>query len=290
MTESPTAPRADLARPDPESALRPWRQRWNLHADGAAFDTPSSALQPVLLAGAPAMLKLAYDAEEQWGGALMRWWNGDGAARVLAYDGHVLLIERATGRDSLLAMASDGRDDQACRILCEVARQLHTRTAPPPDGLQPLASYFESLASAAQAHGGLYARAWRIAEPLLQAGADPVPLHGDLHHENVLDFGPRRGWLAIDPKRVIGDRGYDHATMFGDPLQLGRELPRRLEHRLQVVADASGLAPSRLLRWIAAQQGLSAAWHLEDDEAEEAQLPLSVLAAALALGADERDD
>lgn len=290
MTESHAVSPVDTLRPDPERALRPWRQRWALRADGAAFDTPSSALQPVLHAGAPAMLKLAYDAEERWGGVLMRWWDGDGAARVLASEGPALLIERATGSDSLLAMAADGRDDQACRILCVVARRLHARTDAPPDGLQPLSLYFESLAQAARAHGGLYARSWRIAEGLLRATADPVALHGDLHHENVLDFGPQRGWLAIDPKRVIGDRGYDHATLFGDPLQLGRELPRRLERRLQVVAEASGLAPARLLRWIAAQQGLSAAWHLEDEEPEAAQLPLSVLAAALALGADERPD
>lgn len=286
MSESPAVLHDDELRPDPDTALRPWRRHWGLQADGAAFDTPSSALQPVLHAGAPAMLKLAYDPEERWGGVLMRWWDGDGAARVLASEGHVLLIERATGRDSLLAMASDGRDDQACRSLCEVAGRLHAHPAVPPDGLQPLSMYFESLAQAARDHGGLYARAWRIAEGLLQATVDPVPLHGDLHHENVLDFGPQRGWLAIDPKRVIGDRGYDHATMFGDPLQLGRELPRRLERRLQVVAEASGLAPARLLAWIAAQQGVSAAWHLEDDEPEQAQLPLSVLAAALALGAD----
>ena len=190
MTESPSAMHANTPRPDPDSALRPWRQRWQLRADGAAFDTPSSALQPVLHAGEPAMLKLAYDAEEQWGGVLMRWWAGDGAARVLASEGQVLLIERATGRDSLLAMAADGRDEQACRILCTVAQRLHAHTATPPEGLKPLASYFESLAQAAQAHGGLYARAWRIAQPLLGAGVDPVPLHGDLHHENVLDFGP----------------------------------------------------------------------------------------------------
>nr|WP_269838897.1 hypothetical protein [Paucibacter sp. M5-1]MCZ7880915.1 hypothetical protein [Paucibacter sp. M5-1] len=47
--------------------------------------------------------------------------------------------------------------------------------------------------------------------------------------------------------------------------------------RLAVVAPASGLPPGLLLQWIAAQQGLSAAWHLEDDEHTEAQLPLSVL-------------
>ena len=30
-------------------------------------------------------------------------------------------------------------------------------------------------------------------------------LHGDIHHGNILDFGAR-GWLAIDPKRLQGER------------------------------------------------------------------------------------
>ena len=290
MIDVPTTPNPDAPRPDPEVALQPWRRRWSLQADGAAFDTPSSALQPVLHAGEPAMLKLAYDAEEQWGGVLMRWWSGAGAARVLAGEGSVLLLERATGSDSLLAMTGDGRDDQACRILCDVAQRLHGHSPAPPQGLVPLARYFDSLERAARSRGGLYRRAWRIAQPLLDAPWAPVPLHGDLHHENVLDFGPQRGWLAIDPKRAIGERCYDYATLFGDPLQLGFELPARLARRLEIVAEAGALPRARLLQWIVAQQALSAAWHLEDDEEDEAELPLAVLSAALALGAEDASD
>lgn len=37
----------------------------------------------------------------------------------------------------------------------------------------------------------------------LLATSEPVLLHGDLHHENIL-FDAERGWLAIDPKGVIG--------------------------------------------------------------------------------------
>ena len=41
----------------------------------------------------------------------MAWWNGDGAARVLAHDEHALLLERATGTVSLVDMARNGGDD-----------------------------------------------------------------------------------------------------------------------------------------------------------------------------------
>lgn len=284
MIEPGHAPAFVAPRPDPNTSLLPWLERWSLKPDGPAFATHSSALQPVLHQGRPAMLKRAYNAEEQQGGRLMQWWDGLGAARVLEDDGQAILLERAMGTGSLAQMARDGRDDEACLVLCEAARKLHGHRGAAPPGLADLAEYFVSLRQAAQQHGGLFEQAWQIAARLLARSDGKQPLHGDLHHENVLDFGPQRGWLAIDPKRVIGARGFDYATLFGDPLDLGAELPVRLGRRLAVVAPASGLPPALLLQWIAAQQGLSAAWHLEDDEYAEAQLPLSVLSAALTIG------
>jgi streptomycin 6-kinase len=43
------------------------------------------------------MLKVTDDADERHGHALMRWWAGDGAARVLAHEEGAVLLERATG-------------------------------------------------------------------------------------------------------------------------------------------------------------------------------------------------
>src|ERR1700754_618437 len=71
--------------------------RWHLTPDGAPIKTHSSHLLPVRSAGVPAMLKIALEAEEKWGATLMKWWNGNGAARVLAHHGDAILLERATG-------------------------------------------------------------------------------------------------------------------------------------------------------------------------------------------------
>src|SRR5437016_2044345 len=61
--------------------------RWRLAPDGEPLITGSSALLPVRLDDAPAMLKVALHEEERRGGRLMAWWNGEGAARVLAQAG-----------------------------------------------------------------------------------------------------------------------------------------------------------------------------------------------------------
>lgn len=41
-------------------------------------------------------------------------------------------------------------------------------------------------------------------------------LHGDVHHGNVLNFGAR-GWLAIDPRGLVGERAFDHANLLCNP-------------------------------------------------------------------------
>jgi streptomycin 6-kinase len=58
--------------------------RWNLGPAGAPFTTHTGTLVPVVHRGAPAMLKVSTDPGERLGGALMAWWDGDGAAGVLA--------------------------------------------------------------------------------------------------------------------------------------------------------------------------------------------------------------
>jgi len=72
-------------------------RRWNLIPDGSPIVTRSGRLLPVRRRGEPAMLKLATEEEERFGGVLMEWWDGDGAARVLARDDDAFLLERAEG-------------------------------------------------------------------------------------------------------------------------------------------------------------------------------------------------
>jgi streptomycin 6-kinase len=64
--------------------------RWELTADGDPIVTQTSRLLPVRRYGKPGMLKIAMEPEEMRGGLLMSWWDGQGAARVLAQEGSAL--------------------------------------------------------------------------------------------------------------------------------------------------------------------------------------------------------
>jgi streptomycin 6-kinase len=254
-------------------------KRCGLTRDGVPIVTHSSDLLPVRQEGRPAMLKIARAAEERRGASLMTWWDGDGAARVLAHDGAAMLLERATGNRSLAAMVRDGGDDEASHILCDVAARLHApRNRPLPD-LIPLSVWFAELEPAAAKHGGVFARAAEVARSLLNDQHEIAVLHGDLHHGNALDFG-ERGWLAIDPKGLIGDRGFDFANIFRNPDFAIAKAPGRLARQATVIAKAARLERPRLLRWVLAYAGLSAAWILNDSDDATLDLTVAEIAAA----------
>ncbi len=163
------------------------------------------------------MLKIAVEAEEKWGAALMVWWGGDGAVRVLAHEGDALLLKRASGEGSLVEMSRNGRDDEASRIICTVAAHLHAPKTSPPPALLPLSHWFRELNPAASKYGGILVQAAAMADELLAEPHDVVVLHGDIHHGNILDAGPR-GWLAIDPKRLVASAALTSQTSSAIPI------------------------------------------------------------------------
>ncbi len=261
--------------------FKPHIDRWHLTEDGDPIITRSGRLLPVLWQGKPAMLKLSDDDAERAGAQLLRWWNGAGAAKVYRLDAEAVLLERATGSRSLLAMAADGHDDAASRIICATVAKLHAKRDITPPPVIPLARWFRALTPAASTHGDTFAACHAIAAALLADPRDQTVLHGDIHHRNILDF-EGRGWLAIDPKGLVGERGYDHANTFANPELAIATTQERLQRQLSIVAEAAGLDKRRLLQWIAAYCGLSAAWFVEDGLVREAETPLTIAGIAIA--------
>lgn len=253
--------------------------RWDLAPDGLPVVANSGHLLPVRCKGMPAMLKIAVQEEERAGAALMVWWKGDGAASVLAHEGAALLLERAEGGMALAELARNGHDDEASRIICAVVSRLHAPRPDPPPALISLPKWFQGLEAHATAHGGIFAAAAATARELLESPQDVRVLHGDIHHNNVLDFG-QRGWLAIDPKGLVGERGFDYANLFCNPDAETAVRPERFSRRVHVVAEAAGLERRRLLQWVLAWAGLSASWHVEDGTTPDTALAVAHMAIA----------
>jgi streptomycin 6-kinase len=92
-------------------------------------------------------------------------------------------------------------------------------------------------------------------------------LHGDLHHENIL-FDDHRGWLAIDPKGVIGELEFEIGTVLLNPIAHPALFASRtvVQRRVDIFQRVLQLDNERILRWAFARAVLSAVWSWEDGD------------------------
>jgi streptomycin 6-kinase len=178
-----------------------------------------------------------------------------------------VLLERADDDGGLAALARSGTDgdDEATRSLCRVGRRLHAAgRGPRPAELFDLRRWFRDLlTSDGPDPDGVLAAAARTADELLSRPSVDVVLHGDLHHGNVLHFG-ERGWLAIDPKPLHGDPGFDVANILCNPDAAVALAPGRLERTVAIIAAETGMTPRRVLSWALAWGALSSLWSAQD--------------------------
>lgn len=211
--------------------------------------------------------------------AALRAFDGAGAARLLEADAAagLLLLERLRPGT---ALAERPDDEEATRAAAAVMQTLWRE--PPADAALPrVVDLWEGLPRLRRRFGGgtgpfpapQVEAAERAAETLVAAPAAPRLLHGDLHHGNVL-AAERRPWLAIDPKGVIGDAGWEVAAFLRNPIPglaargtplLARPDPARvLARRLDVLAETLGIERERLRRHGVVGALLSAWWTFED--------------------------
>lgn len=227
-------------------------------------------------------MKPVPDAFDELRGAhYLRWRDGHGAVRLLGADADSMLLEDAGDLHLGAHLASHG-DAAATEIAADVlSRLLSASPSPAPAALQPLCERFAALFARARADRGagghsIYGEAAAEAERLLGEQRDVRPLHGDLHHDNIMHGA--RGWVAIDPKGVFGDSAYDAANLFYNPMDRDALCfdPARIAAMTETLAGRLGFDRRRLLAWAFAYGCLSAAWFAEDDAAEEERRELAL--------------
>lgn len=245
--------------------------RLGLQPDGVMHSTQSSVVCPVYFDGREAFLKVTHEPEELVGARALETWSGRGAVTVLARDGNAIVLERAGGT----LRATESNDAAVTHVLCAVAAELHAHSPDDHSGFPSLRSWFSSLFADETPR---FDPVRAIADQLLDRAAPSVLLHGDLHQENVLD-GADRGWLAIDPKGIVGAREFDYCNIFTN--WTPAEAQEHFDSRLRDVARAAAIRPVHLLRWIAAWSALSGLWHLEDGDPVRASFPHSITDLAL---------
>jgi len=204
---------------------------------------------------------------ERQSGAVLAAFDGRGTVRLLDDAGGVLLLERLEPGTSLVPRVLEGDDDGASRILADVIQRMSPRQSPACPTVHDWALGFDRYLASADASvpRPLVIAAHQAYLRLCASQTSPRLLHGDLHHGNVL-FDARRGWLAIDPKGVVGEVEYEIGAALRNPYE-GLDFvvePATITRRASLFAHLLGLDVDRILAWGFAQAVLAAVWEVED--------------------------
>lgn len=75
-----------------------------------------------------------------------------------------------------------------------------------------------------------------------------------------------RGWLAVDPKGLWGERTYEVANLLGNPWPHGEIVhsSERMQRMAELYAGRLGMDTGRVLAFALAHAGLAASWDLDD--------------------------
>ncbi|WP_374196449.1 aminoglycoside phosphotransferase family protein [Streptomyces sp. b94] len=253
--------------------------RWELRLDGPSMHGWAALVLPVVRPdGTPAVLKLQLLDEETEGEPVaLRLWDGDGAVRLLDHDPATgtMLLERLDASRTL-SHVEDSRE-----AVLVIARLLaHLTATPAPPGVRRLGDI---------ARGMLERTPWaleRIADPadrrliadcaaaVREVADEPGDrlLHWDLHYDNVL-AADRARWLAIDPKPLAGDPGFDLL-----PALDNRYDPGETRWRFDAMTDVLRLDPERARAWSLGRVLQNSLWNVEDgDPLEPEQLAIGRL-------------
>jgi streptomycin 6-kinase len=239
----------------------------------------------------PVVLKAIKREGDEWqSGKILQAFDGSGVARVYEYAPGAVLLERLLPGNSLAEMSISGRDTEATEILANVIEQMSISAhdalpvCPGVPTVWDWAKGFERYiaTSDAQVSKQLVESARSLYLKLCASQREPRLLHGDLQHYNVL-FDSERGWLALDPKGVIGEVEYEIGAILRNPIEQPDLFTSRatIERRTKRFAERLDLDYGRVLAWTFAQGVLSAIWEIEDGFPVDAMNPALRLAAII---------
>lgn len=271
----------------PELAVG-YLDRWDLRLDGQPRHGVVALVLPVVTAdGTRAVLKLSPIEEEHAGEAVaLRAWDGDGAVRLLDEDRATwtLLLERL---DDSRSLADVPEVTEAVQVIAALLARLTTRAAPPE--IRGLGLVVEQMVADAPAAARRLADAAerrllaRWAAAVSEVATEPGDrlLHWDLHYENVL-AADREPWLAIDPKPLAGDPGFELLPALWnrwDEVVATGDVRRAVRRRFDLMVDMLGLDRQRAVAWTFGRVLQNSLWSVEDGDTRLDPVQITIAAA-----------
>lgn len=195
----------------------------------------------------------------------LKLFNGDGACQIMDCDeakGFLLIEQLQPG--TMLADLED--DDERTQIAIQVMQKIW-RPAPETGKFIRLEDWFGELRNIRPSFNGMtgpYPKELleRVEAFLPELFAEEHHLiHGDFHHFNILSS--ERGWLAIDPKGVIGPCGYEVGPLMRNMWESSMNSAQfevRSKRRVDLLHNELGWEREKILQWSTAHAVLSSWW------------------------------
>ncbi|MFJ6431866.1 aminoglycoside phosphotransferase family protein [Streptomyces sp. NPDC091416] len=248
-------------------------ERWGLRPDGQAMHGVCALVLPVVRVadGRRAALKLQPVDEETAGEpvALRLWGEASaGAVELLEHDAvsGAMLLERLDGRRALSGVA-DARE--AVRVVAGLLTGLTAVRVAEGAGLRGLGEAAVRMVEAAPVVAGRLADAGErrlvadCAAAVREVAGEPGDrlLHWDLHFGNVLAGRGEGGdrWVAIDPKPLVGDAGFELFPALADRFDAAD-----VRGRFDLLTGALGLDRGRARAWTLGRVLQNACWETEE--------------------------
>ena len=194
-----------------------------------------------------------------WGSAAeataLEHWRGQLAPRLLEFDGDrgILLLEAVQPGQ---AAESRSARDQWARIAGGVAQGLWAKSPTVGTEFPTVTKVLGDLTTEIEAWSGELGADLSLAEFAIQLSrrlaarertATPLLVHGDLHPGNLL-WASNRGWVAIDPRPVVGDAAYDAGAVLCSVMPSAPSTGEALR-AVRSVAHAMELDEECVLAW-----------------------------------------
>ncbi|GGP49383.1 hydroxyurea phosphotransferase [Streptomyces sindenensis] len=248
-------------------------ERWGLRPDGPSLYGMCALVLPVVREadGRPAALKLqAVDEETAGEPVALRAWSaaGAGAVELLDHDPEsgALLLERLDERRPL-----SGEADVRGAVTALGAVLARLVAVPAPEGLRTLGELVERMLAAVPERLGLPADAADrrlladCAAAVREVAGEPGDrlLHWDLHYDNILagraDAGRAGEWIALDPKPLAGDPGFELFPALDNLFDADEVV-----WRFDALTEALGLERERARAWTLGRVLQNGLWGAEE--------------------------
>ncbi len=213
----------------------------------------------------PIILKLGLDIDgfKREAAALMAF-SGFGVVEVLSANNGLLLLECAVPGVSLKSHFPKN-DDEAIHITANVIKRLHKASIPSAHAFPHVKDWLAVLDSDLKIPAQILQKSRELRDQLLKTADPDILLHGDLHHDNILQNGD--DCLVIDPKGVIGEPAYEVAAFIRNPmpeLLTHDNSPNIIHNRITKFSELLELPSGRILDWCFVQAVLAWVWAIED--------------------------